>query len=158
MIDEKWVKTVSASHEVSSFGRVRNCKTGKILTPWPHRSGHLYINLGRKLRFQVHRLVLQSFGIFPTEENMECRHIDGNPKNNHIENLEWGTRRENIEDLKKHSGKYPRAIVPDETAMEILQRFTGKHGEQTQLAEEYGLGLSTVNKIINGRHYVHLGC
>jgi len=60
------------------------------------KSGHIVVNLGRgnKNARLVHRLVLEAF-VGPCPEGMECRHIDGNPANNRLENLTWGTRQDN---------------------------------------------------------------
>jgi hypothetical protein len=55
----------------------------------------LYHNAKRK-RFQVHTLVALLF--IPNPENRkEINHKDGNPMNNHVDNLEWSTRSENIQ-------------------------------------------------------------
>src|SRR5438552_570313 len=59
----EWRKThLSEKYSVSDEGRVRNDRTGKILKPWSHKSGHLYVALGHpKLKEQVHVLVLHAF-------------------------------------------------------------------------------------------------
>lgn len=49
-----------------------------------------------KLIKLVHRLVGEAF--IPNENNLpEIHHIDGNPKNNNVDNLEWCDRRTNLE-------------------------------------------------------------
>jgi len=65
---------------------------------------YLYVRLShdKKSRiFRVHRLVLEAF-VGPCPEGMECRHLDGDPSNNRLENLRWGTPAENTEDKRKH--------------------------------------------------------
>src|SRR5436309_3088927 len=39
----------------------------------------------------VHRLVLEAF-VGPRLPGMECRHLDGNTKNNRLSNICWGSR------------------------------------------------------------------
>jgi hypothetical protein len=47
----------------------------------------------------VHRIVLESFY---GESNLHCNHIDGNKKNNNIENLEYCTRSQNMQHAYKN--------------------------------------------------------
>ena len=54
---------------------------------------------------RVHRLVLETF-VGPSN-GMEVRHIDGNPLNNVVSNLAWGTRKEQIADQKAHGTFVP---------------------------------------------------
>ncbi len=49
----------------------------------------------------VHRLVLETF-VGPCPDGMECRHLDGNPANNNLDNLCWGTPKENAKDRELH--------------------------------------------------------
>ena len=70
------------------------------LVPHGDRHGYLSIKLNRQ-RIGVHRLVLRAFrGRCPA--GMESRHLDGNPSNNWVGNLLWGTPKQNQADRLKH--------------------------------------------------------
>lgn len=47
--------------------------------------------------FKVHRLVMEAF-VGPCPEGLEVLHWDDNPANNHLSNLRYGTRSENVKD------------------------------------------------------------
>jgi hypothetical protein len=97
--EEGWVQC-SRIHEVNRDGVIRRIDSWKIIKPWSHKSGHLYVRLqdGGSSR-QVHHIVMEHFGT-QRPKNTECRHLDGNPKNNQIDNLAWGTRADNIRDFQ----------------------------------------------------------
>lgn len=97
---ETWKPVVGYEglYEVSSEGRVRNVKTGKILKPKNNRRGYLFVGLHKngavKNRY-IHRLVAQAF----IPNNDQCKtlinHKDENPRNNSVANLEWCTYKYN---------------------------------------------------------------
>ncbi len=49
----------------------------------------------------VHHLVLEAFDR-PKPAGMECRHLNGQPGDNRLENLRWGTSSENSFDVVRH--------------------------------------------------------
>ncbi len=72
-------------------------------------------NPGTKKQVYVHQLVLGAF-VGPCPIGMECRHLDGNPSNNFLSNLRWGTHLENMEDMRRHGsldGKMARVFSPE---------------------------------------------
>lgn len=104
----RWLPVAEADYqsryEVSNFGEVRNAKTKRVLKPDSKKYGHLYVNLSNKgvqKKRYVHRLVLLSF-VGPPLEGQEVLHIDGDAANNKLENLRWGSRKENVLDLVRH--------------------------------------------------------
>ena len=85
-------------YEVSNLGNVRNGTTKKILSPRPTPTGYLRVHIsvgnGRK-DFYIHRLVAEAF--IPNPNNYQVvNHLDNNPANNHANNLEWVTQKQNV--------------------------------------------------------------
>jgi len=95
---EEWkdIENYEGYYEISSYGNVRNCKTGKILIGDQNNAGYRRVTLYSpiKKRFFVHRLVAQHF-CENYQEDLVVNHKDGNKLNNHYDNLEWVTRSEN---------------------------------------------------------------
>ena len=83
------------SYEVSDQGRVRNKKTGHILSPVPDKDGYLRIHLGKDtVTKRIHRLVAVAF--IPNVENKsQVNHINGDKMDNRASNLEWCSALEN---------------------------------------------------------------
>lgn len=105
-------------YEVSNEGRVRSlCHRGKTRKkPWILKlnntpRGYLNAHLMRDGACSVvgvHVLVAEAF-IGPRPEPRErhdCRHLDGNPANNLLSNLAWGTKNENMRDRDGHGRTY----------------------------------------------------
>lgn len=109
---EEWRPVARApEYAVSNHGRVMRllAKPGtracKVLKPHINEKGYFRIVLrtgGEKIDARVHRLVCEAFIGPATDERPVVRHLDGNPANNHISNLVWGTPKENMEDKYRH--------------------------------------------------------
>lgn len=118
---ERWlpIPGYAGAYEVSDQGRVRSLPQttsdgrrlkAKILKGRPQRSGHLSVNLtadGVNRNARVHRLVLLAF-IGSAPAGMHALHLDGNPTNNRLDNLRWGTPSQNSLDAVAH-GVHPQA-------------------------------------------------
>lgn len=75
---------------------------------WNPTIGYYFIRLyknGRGKNFTIHSLVARAF-LGECPEGYEVRHLDGNSKNNSIQNLKYGTRSENRQDSVKHGTHY----------------------------------------------------
>lgn len=74
-------------------------KEPRVLSTWYQKAGYENVGLSNgngKTNKLVHRLVGEAF--IPNPNNLpEIHHIDGNPKNNNMENLEWCDRKTNLE-------------------------------------------------------------
>lgn len=120
MSAEEWRPVVGyeGAHEVSNLGRVRGVPRviirsngvpqtipGRILRPFPSHTGHLRMRVTGGKDVAVHRAVLLAF-VGPPPEGYEACHINGNPADNRLENLRWGTRSDNLRDAVRHGTHY----------------------------------------------------
>jgi hypothetical protein len=163
-IMEKWVPGYENLYSASEDGRVfSHCKSKFEMRSYTAKSGYKYIGLykqGKTKLFTLHVLMLLTFiGEKPTTKH-ECRHLDGNKSHNHIQNLVWGTRQENVEDNRKN-GNFPigdthfASKLTSQDVRKIRERL--KQGElQKVIARGYGLHRSTIGAIKNGLNWKHL--
>ena len=92
---EVFERDVYNTYEVSSNCRIRNRKTGKVLSDKNEIVGLRGNGIRRMLR--RHRLCLASFYPDNIPENIgdyDVDHIDGNHDNNTLSNLQWMTKSE----------------------------------------------------------------
>ena len=150
-------------YKISREGRVwsepnSQHKTGKWLKPYKYdKYDHLGVVLyrGKKAYHRyVHCLVLETF-VEPRPEGMECRHLDGDPTNNHLNNLRWGTRVENASDQVRH-GTDPRGVRNgisklEEDDVRLVRVWCGLGYKQQVIAEAFGIYRGTVSNIKTGR-------
>jgi hypothetical protein len=103
--DEIWkdIPGHEGRYQVSNMGRVKNSR-GLFLRGQITNSGYRVHQLaanGTRTVALAHRLVAFAFvdGYAP---GTEVNHLDGDKQNNNAVNLEWATRRENMQHAKRH--------------------------------------------------------
>src|SRR5581483_9749127 len=106
---EEWRPVVGyeAYYEVSSIGRIRRikasrgAKVGLILRPFLDTHGYPFVMLAKcnkvkPRRMYLHRAVAAAF-IHHIPDGHEVNHVDGNPHNSFVGNLEIITRQGNVD-------------------------------------------------------------
>lgn len=166
---EEWkdIPGYEGRYQASSFGRIKSLKrkvrsrnwyTGKdfyrtvperILRPGRYcKSGHTSVVLGRGTPGKpVHQLVLLTFAGTPPE-GCEVLHCDGDPTNNALENLRYGTRTENIIDVYHQGGRWRKLSLED---VKQIRHMADSGVRKTVIAEKFNITYSYVFAVINGR-------
>lgn len=178
-VNEQWksIPGYEGFYSVSNFGRVRSedriikyntnprfkdrihKAKGQILNPSIDNAGKGYyrvtLSKSSKLKFfQVHRLVMLAF-IGERPNGFEIRHIDGNCRNNCLNNLTYGTKSENMQDAIRHgtfplAEKRPGAKLNREIVKDICIR--GMNGEMADdIGNIYGVRGGTIRQIWKGK-------
>lgn len=134
-MEELWKDVVgyNGKYQVSNRGSVRSlsyagqgiCKLRKLeITSRGYCQLSLYIEGVRKVH-SVHRLVAEAF--IPNPGNLpEVNHIDENKSNNYVENLEWCTRKYNVNygtSSKRSAISQSKAVIAMNDEGEIMHKF-----------------------------------
>jgi len=166
--NEQWlpIPGYEGIYSVSNLGRIRTHKRSvergnsfltvpdKIMKTPSDGKGYAHFNArkeGKTKTLWVHICVAAAFkGKRP--EGYDVRHLDGNPANNAIQNLEYGTRVQNINDSIKHGthlfgAKKKNAKLSDSEAIAISQ----SNDTCAQLAVTYNVSAGTIHAIRSGR-------
>lgn len=169
----QWIPGFEQRYMVSSCGDIRMhlsfcgrgmyiCDPPRVLRQIVHKkNGYVTIQFQtqkQRQAFYVHRLTLQAFtGDAP--EAMECGHLDGNRQHNHLSNLAWVTRKENLSHCHQHGTCHcgegnPMAKLTHEQVQAI--RLAAAQGErQWEIGERYGIRQDTVSLIVNRINWAH---
>ena len=114
-------------YQVSNLGNIKSLKRPgakeKLLKGEIDQDGYIRITLtknGKTKKYKAHRLVMMAFNN-TNDSSLQVNHIDGNKKNNKLENLEWctasyNTRHSYINNLNKTKGF--KTIIKNKTTGE----------------------------------------
>ncbi len=142
-------------YSVNVQGEIRG-PGGKVLRPMRTASGHLYVltpKPRRPRKLFIHRAVLLAFvGPSPNPHD-EGRHLDGNPGHNHLTNLAWGSRLQNMADKQQH-GTQPKGerIGTAKLTEAQVREIRCLHGSipLRQLAARYGVSHTAIRRAALG--------
>ncbi len=116
------------------------------------QSGYPYVVLrrptGSQITEAVHRLVAETFLDGRDLRTQTCvNHIDGNRRNNHVENLEWLSNGENIRHGIAMQGRRP---ITRPIAVEIL-RLRGLGHSLEDVRQMVSVGAAALVEFLRGR-------
>lgn len=120
--------------------------------------GYIVTSINNKLRY-VHRLVAEKY--LPNPHNLSViNHKDGNTSNNHVDNLEWTTKRKNCEHARLNGLSESKSQgVIDLTYEQVKSIFDMRRNGETykSISKQFGRDQRTIWDIINGKRYKDYG-
>ena len=148
----------NTAYVVSTKGMVWSTKSDIYLKSFPNTSGYLMVDVlkdGKTTTRTVHRMVLETY-VCDMPKGMECRHLDGNRTNNSLSNLRWGTKQENMDDMKKHCLENGTAtghskLTPED--VRLIRKLCKKGLFQRVVGEMFGVGQACISLIVNNKHW-----
>lgn len=170
MEEEIWkdIPGYEGKYQASSRGRIRSLDRtlflhrkngalvahqmkGRILRPGKFcKSGHVSVVLGHgEAGSPVHQLVALAF-LGPCPEGKEVLHNNGIADDNRVENLRYGTRRENILDVYYQGGRWRKLSIEDVEEIKFAL-WCGFRG--SDLARQFGVSQAVICSIKHGRIY-----
>ena len=160
MSEEVWDHIPGYKYEygVSTYGRLMDLSNGNYLNT---KNGNGYIRPALNgVKKYGHRVVAEVF--IPNPDNKPCvNHKDSNRSNNHVDNLEWCTRKEN----QQHGVDFGNMPYGEScswsklTSIDVLyiRWWYNKGYTQVSLAKCYSVSSSTIGEIVNYKIWKQTG-
>lgn len=147
-------------YEITEYGQVisHHFKKPKALKQATDKDGYKFVTLridGKTVYKRVHRLVAEIY--IPNPEGKPfVNHIDGNPANNCVNNLEWVTNKENI----IHAFKIGlcNSLTSKANKLQVEDVIYIKSSDKTnkELAELFGVSKNTISDIRTGKTWKNI--
>lgn len=150
------------NYQISNHGRIYSKHKNELKALEINKKGYEtirpYKNNIRKT-FRIHRLVAELF--IPNPQNKpQVNHKDGNKLNNHIDNLEWVTYRENVDHAVKNNllcrgEDSPHSKMTEKKVREMRKLYSQGFGSTT-LAKMFDINEKNAYNIIKRKAWKHV--
>ena len=123
-------------------------------------NGYLTVMLSGKW-YPIHKLLLLTF-VGPCPDGMDCcRHLDGNPLNNSLKNLCWGTSKQNGEDRVRHGTsargvRHGMAKLKEEQVKQIRKLYGTGNYSQRKLAKIFKVTQPMIGYIVRKESWKYI--
>jgi hypothetical protein len=125
---------------------------GRVIKTKKNRDGYLFVTLSKNGQVQnlyVHRIVAETY-ISNPDNKPQVNHIDGDKKNNSVDNLEWVSVSENTKHAYKN-GLSGNIGATHCFAKKLIDNCTGKeYGCIKEAANDLGINYTTLRNMLCG--------
>lgn len=168
----RWIAGYEGRYQVSNLGRVQSflfSREGRLMSPdKAHKGGYVRFHLQFKKTVSLHRIVATAF--IPNPDDLPAvNHIDGNPRNNRVSNLEWISHSDNmrhswrkLESFKNRVAVSPRgeaspkAKLTDAKVRAMREEYERGGTSHQKLAKKYGVSKPGARLAINRTNWKHV--
>lgn len=172
MIEEyRDIEGFNGLYQISNYGNVWSIISQKILKP-SFIKGSNSINYGaycvtlykhkKPHRRYIHILVCETF-ISSRPDGMQVRHLDSDTSNNRLDNLQWGTPKENCEDQIKtgnraYGSRHGISKLTEDDVRWIRECFSKhngivKRGWYTMMGSKLGVTNKTIIDVVTRKNW-----
>lgn len=148
---EKWESYHDTHLKFSSYGRLLNTQTNRILKQHQDKNGYCYYSPkldGKTKKVLVHRGVYESFNHVTLSREEQIDHIDGNRSNNTLKNLRLVTAQENCQYRSdKRTKTYDYVIGQFDLDNNLIATFPN----QAAAAKAVGVATGSISNAVNGK-------
>lgn len=166
MNDEIWkpIDFMNGVYHISNYGRVKSFvknKEGHIMS-YHLQKGYVYYRIGGRTSsklIRAHRIVAE---YFIGKSDKEVNHIDGNKINNYVGNLEYCTRKENMEHANKtgllrpmYGDRNPATKLSIEKVIDIKIMLKEGHTHK-EIGNKFNVHPSTIGRIATKENWKYV--
>lgn len=167
----KWIPNYEGQYEINLDGQVRSYwrpragwlnQPQKLLNIYIGTNGYYQIQLSRKNKTKrnhcIHELLVETFIGPRPSTNHVVRHLDNNPLNNVLNNLVWGTYRENAADKLIHGTHTQGELISSSKLKEgdIKYILEHPHTKSSVLSEMFAVHRSTITAVRRRERWKHI--
>ena len=154
---------ISTARQVASLPR-KGRPRGGILKQWPDRSGRPCVTLclrGKQTAHYVAHLVAYAFLPPKKPTDQVVRHLNDDPTDNRVENLAWGTHKDNAQDSIRNETcargmTHGMAKLTEDDVREIRRLYATGQFTQQDLALRFGVSYQTISDIVRRHTWKHI--
>lgn len=160
-------------YQVSSYGRILSIKRSNLTSEGLHGflcgtsvngKNYLQVNLrsnGNNKTRKIHRFVAETF--IPNPKNLPTvNHIDGNKRNNFVDNLEWASYQYNMDHavdnglINQRGKNHSQAKLTVEQVLAIRDLYSRESLNYSEIAKIFNTDHKVVSRIIRGIGWVDI--
>ena len=163
---EEWRDVVGYEliYGISDWARVRRISTRRILKQLLDTHGCPIVGLylhGKRTLHRVAHLVANAFLPPKSSTDQVLRHLNDNPADNRIENLTWGTYKDNAKDSIRNDTfvrgiTHGMAKLTEDDVREIRRLYATGKFLLRDLALQFGVSNATICLIVRRKSWKHI--
>lgn len=144
---------------VTDDGSIYSLKSKKFLNLQYNDNGYVTVTLrkdGKTKTLRVHRLVAMMYLTDTYFEGAHVNHIDGDKTNNHVNNLEWVTREENMRHAYDNDLVISKPKTLSDDYLHLICQALESGSRVVDVARMFSVEREIIDRIYRGTLFKHI--